>query len=274
MLTLGVITDVHFGPQAQFDGKLRKLTADAPRLAKAFAAKMRERTRPDIVVNLGDCIEDESPEADRKRYRACLEVLRGAHAELVNVAGNHDRVHLSNAELLRCWHPEVPSTKRRLFYSLDRAGIHLVVLATHETQGVHVRIDDAQLDWLARDLAHTTMPTVVLMHHSAAEQDLRDNRWFAGSPHLCLVQNRQRLRTLLCEHRRTLLVINGHLHWNHLAVIDGIPYLTLQSLIENLDDDAPGRPAAAHAIVRLDPPHVHVLIEGAEPARYQFTRHP
>ena len=49
-------------------------------------------------------------------------------------------------------------------------------------------------------------------------------------------------------------VFNGHLHWNHLDVIAGIPYVTVQSLIENLDDDAPGRAAAAHAVVHAERP--------------------
>ena len=57
---------------------------------------------------------------------------------------------------------------------------------------------------------------------------------------------------LRAESGRVRAVFNGHLHWNHLDVIAGIPYVTVQSLIENLDDDAPGRPAAAHAVVRAD----------------------
>ncbi len=41
-------------------------------------------------------------------------------------------------------------------------------------------------------------------------------------------------------------------------------------MIENLDDDAPGRPAAAHAVVHLEPSRVVVKVEGAERATYQF----
>ncbi len=269
MLTLGAITDVHFGPEASFGGKLRKLTADAPLLCRRFATRMRESVRPDLVVNLGDCIEDESPERDEKRYRACLELLATSGCELLNVAGNHDRVHLSDTTLLDAW-----GRSGTLHYSLDRGGIHLVVLATHEQKDVAVSVDASQLAWLEADLAATTLPTVVLMHHSAAEQSLGGNRWFEGSPHLCLVRERQRLRELFARHGRTLLVLNGHLHWNHLAVMDGIPYVTLQSLIENLDDDAPGRAARAHAVIHLEPPHVRVCIEGEERSRYEFVAAP
>ena len=267
MVTFGVVTDEHFGPEARFGGKLRKLTAQAPELAAAVARRMREQVKPDFLVNLGDCIEDESPAVDLERYRACLDLLSSSAAELVNVAGNHDRIHLDDATLLEAWGLP-PSGK--LYRSFDRAGIHFVVLATHETKDVSVCIDDEQLGWLRADLGTTSNPTVVLMHHSAADQDLRGNRWFEKRPHLCLVKERKRLRAILAEHGRTRMVINGHLHWNHLDVIEGIPYVTLQSLVENVEEDAPGRAAAAHAVVRITERRIVVEVEGAQPCRYQF----
>lgn len=267
-LVIALVSDLHFGPEASFGGKLRKLTGAAPALARAFVERMNRDVRPDIVMNLGDDIEDEDLDADRARYGACVKILRGVDAELFHVAGNHDLIHLGEDDLLRAWaRPEVTS----LHYAFDRGGFHFVVLHTRERKDVDVSVGDAQLAWLAEDLAGTNLPTVVLMHHSAADQDLRGNRWFEESPHLCLVRERRRLRALFARHG-VLAVLNGHLHWNHLDVIEGVPYVTLQSLIENLDDDAPGRPAAAHAIVRLGRRRVLVDVEGAERARYQFDR--
>jgi len=268
-LVLGLVTDQHFGPEASFGGKLRKLTRSGPGLAKAFVTRMNEVVRPDLVVNLGDCIEDENLEADRRRYAACVDLLRGARAPLANVAGNHDTFRLTPAELLAIWkRPDL----ERLYYSFDLGGFHFVVLHTRERKDVDVTVGEEQMRWLAADLAAGSQPTVILMHHSAAEQDLRGNRWFEGSPHICLVEERRALRHLFRDSGRVLAVFNGHLHWNHVDVIDGLPYVTLQSLIENLDEDAPGRPAAAHAVVRLSPRRVLVEIEGAERARYQFDR--
>ena len=133
-------------------------------------------------------------------------------------------------------------------------------------------VGEDQLAWLAAELGAHPGPTVVFMHHSAAEQDLRGNRWFDGRPHVALVRERRALRKLLFDHQNVLAVFNGHLHWNHLDVINGLPFVTLQSLIENLDEDAPGRPAAAHAVVRLDDKRIVVDVAGAERARYQFDR--
>ena len=279
-LTFALITDLHFGPEARYAGKLRKLSHHAGDLARAFVDRMNEVVRPDLVVNLGDDIEDEGPEADRARYAECNGILRGARAELVNVAGNHDTVHLSSADLLAVWgsgggaERAGPSQKRDaqpvLYSSFDRGGVHFTVLHTRERKDLDVRVGPEQLAWLAEDLAGTRLPTIVLMHHSAADQDLTGNRWFEGKPHICLVRERRALRRLFAEQGRVVAVFNGHLHWNHLDVIEGVPFVTVQSLIENLDDDAPGRAAAAHAVVRVSKRRIVVAIEGAERARYQF----
>ncbi len=271
-LTLALVSDLHFGPEARFAGKLRKLTAHAEALTAAFVERMRCEVNPDFVVNLGDDIEDESYAADAARYGACQGLLRGAGAELVNVAGNHDTIHLGEGDLLGAWGDDPAGRTLELFGSFDRGGVHFSVLHTRERKDRDVSLGDAQLAWLEGDLAAHAGPTIVLMHHSAADQDLRGNRWFEGLPHICLVRERRLLRALFERHGEVRAVFNGHLHWNHLDVIRGVPYVTLQSLVENLDEDAPGRAAAAHAIVRVSRRRVVVEIVGAERARYQFDR--
>jgi 3',5'-cyclic-AMP phosphodiesterase len=264
-LTLGFVTDLHFGPQAFHDGKLRKMTHLAGPLAKDVIRVMNEEVRPDLLVNLGDDIEDESREADLARYGECQAVLRTAKAEVVNVAGNHDTVNMGREDLNRFWEREGP-----LYYSLDRGDFHLVVLHTLQQEGVAVRVPEAQLEWLERDLAGTSLPTLVLMHHSASEQALHDSVWFAHQPHIALVKERAELRRILEESGRVRAVFNGHLHRNHFDVIRGIPYVTIQSLTENLDEDAPGRAAATYAVVQATASRIVVRVHGRDPARYQI----
>ena len=263
-LSLGFITDLHFGPRASFDGKLRKLSHEAGRLARAAVGAL-DALELDYVVNLGDDIEDESREADLARYEECQAILRTARAPLLNVAGNHDTKNLGRADLARVWGREGP-----LYYALDHGGARLVVLHTVERTDVDVRIDDDQLAWLRDDLATAALPVVVLMHHPACEQDLTDTRWFSRAPHLALVRERAELRRIFEESGKVRLVVNGHVHRNHLAVIRGIPYVTVQSLIENLDDDAPGRPAGAHAFAKIDDRRIVFRVLGEDPARYQI----
>jgi 3',5'-cyclic AMP phosphodiesterase CpdA len=263
-LTIGIVTDLHFGPEASYQGKLRKLTHQAADLARDFVRQMNEEVKPDLVVNLGDDIEDESREVDLARYGECQAILRGVRAPLVNVAGNHDLIHLNRDDLNRSWQRSGP-----LYYAFDQGDWHFVVLHTIERQDVEIRVPEPQLAWLCSDLAGGETSTLVLMHHSASEQSLDDSRWWPGRSHLALVKERAELRRILEESGRVRAVFNGHLHWNHLDLIGGIPYITVQSLIENVDDDAPGRAAAAHALVRLSGRRMVVRVRGNDPARYQ-----
>jgi len=282
--SFAICTDLHFGPEAHHEGKLRKLTAHAGALLGGVIDAVDRTPNVELLVNLGDDIEDEHRQADLARYGECISILDRAKADRLHVAGNHDTIHLAEGDLQAAWDRSATWAKsawaatRRLYYSLDRGGCHFVVLHTVEEPGVRITVSDDQLTWLEADLRSTTLPIIVLMHHSAADQVLIGNRWFEGRAHVCLVQERKRLRALFEAHRPSaeregiLAVFNGHLHWNHVDVINGIPYVTVQSLIENLDDDAPGRPAAAYAIVHVARSRVSVDVRGVEPARYQFDR--
>src|SRR3954453_19343068 len=225
-LVFALVTDLHFGKEAGYDGKLRKLTRRAPELTRAFVDHMNRVVRPSVVFNLGDDIEDESPEADRARYQQCIDILSTCDAPVRHVAGNHDLIHLSEDDLRKAWGHSGP-----LYYSFDQQGVHFVVLQTRETKDVSVRVDAPQLAWLTKDLARTKLPAVVLMHHTASEQDVAKNRWFYRAPHLCKIVERRRMRKIIKESGKVVAVFNGHMHWNHFDMCEGIPYITVQSLI-------------------------------------------
>ena len=264
-LTLAFITDLHFGPKAYFDGKLRKLTHEAANFTERFVAKMNAEVKPDMIVNLGDDIEDESYALDKERYAQCQNILKKLNGKLVNVAGNHDTINLSVDDLREIW-----GHQGHLHYQFSHAGWCFIVMHTVERQNVDVSIHPDQLIWLEQQLQQATEPVIVLMHHSASEQDLSDSFWFHSHRHLALVKNRAEFRKILEESRKVKVVFNGHVHRNHLDLINGIPYVTFQSLIENLDEDAPGRAAETHAIVKLSAERMIVRVEGNDKAKYQI----
>ncbi len=262
-LVLGVVSDIHLGPLAHFEGKLRKLSHEAPRLLEEAVAGLRALS-PDLVVNLGDDLEDESYGLDLARYEECQRILRSVGVPIVNVAGNHDTVHLKAKDLLRVWGED----RAHLHGSRDVGGHHLIVLHTVERKDVDVRVHPDQLAWLREDLAATSLPTIVLMHHPAGEQDLSDTRWFHAAPHIALVAERRALREILEQSGKVRLVLNGHVHRNHFEVIRGIGYVTFQSLVENLDDDAPGRPARSYGLVRVAEGGATIRVLGDDRAAY------
>lgn len=266
-MRFALISDVHFGPEASHQGKLRKLTHQSEGLVADFVRRMREEVNPDLIVNLGDVLEDESNAQDRVRYARFVSLLREIGKPILHVAGNHDTINLSPAELCGLW-----GTTSELTYSRDADGVHFAVLRTIEHRGERIELPEEQLNWLEQDLAATSLPSIVLMHHPVSEMRLEGNRWFEKRPHLCRVVERRAAREVIEKSGKVLAVFNGHVHWNHLDIIRGIPYVTLQSLIENLDDDAPGRAAAAHAVCDLDDRRLVVNVYGAEQLRYQLER--
>lgn len=263
-MRFALISDEHFGPTAYFQGKLRKLTAHAGELCEAFVRRMNDEVQPDLVVNLGDVIEDESRAADLEHYGQFVSILSQLKSPVLHVAGNHDQVNLSDDDLRSLW-----GHQGELHYSRDVAGVHFSILRTIEHTDVAIHLPEEQIEWLRADLAQSALPSVVLMHHPASEMRLDGNRWFEKRPHVCRVAERRALQQVVSDAPRVVAVFNGHVHWNHFDVISGVPYITLQSLVENLDDDAPGRAAAAHAVVDLDERRLVVRVAGAEPVRYQ-----
>jgi 3',5'-cyclic AMP phosphodiesterase CpdA len=264
-MRFALISDVHLGPMASFQGKLRKLTQQSEPLVEAFALRMRDEVHPNLIINLGDVLEDESKERDRERYARFVEILAGTGKPVMHVAGNHDTIYLTPAELCELW-----GNAPDVVYSQDHGGVHFAVLRSVEQQDVRIDLPDEQLRWLERDLAATHLPSIVLMHHTASEMRLDGNRWFDGRPHVARIVQRRALRRIIEASGKVVAVFNGHVHWNHLDIINGIPYITLQSLIENLDDDAPGRAAAAYAVCDLNDRRLVVTIHGAETLRYQL----
>jgi len=263
-MRFALLTDVHFGPRAYHEGKLRKLTDRAGELTLRFVERMNAHERPELVVNLGDVIEDANRERDLEEYAKFVGHLRGLDARVQHVAGNHDQINLTADDLRSLW-----GHSGELFYSFDFGGVHCVVLCTDEVKDQAVHLPASQLEFIEQDLSATRLPSIVLMHHPASEQRVQGNRWFERAPHLCRVVERGALRKVLEASGKVVAVFNGHVHWNHFDVIAGIPYITLQSLIENLDDDAPGRAAAAYAVCDLDERRLVVTVYGAEQLRYQ-----
>jgi 3',5'-cyclic AMP phosphodiesterase CpdA len=264
-MRFALVSDVHFGPNAYHDGKLRKLTHRAPELLARVIDTLNHEQRPELVINLGDAIEDRNRDADLEQYGAFASVLYGANATVLNVAGNHDQVNLSDDDLRRFWRRE-----GALHYRHDFGGAHFFVLRTVEQKDVAIHLPEEQFGWLESELANASGPVIVLMHHPASDMLLEGNRWFEKAPHICRVAERKRLRQMFERSRKVVAVFNGHVHWNHLDVIAGIPYVTLQSMIENIDDDAPGRPASAYAVCELDERRLLVSVRGEENLRYQF----
>lgn len=272
-MRFAAITDLHFGRAAPYRGVDRKLTGHAPALTAAFVDDMNRRVRPDFVVVLGDVVEDESPSVDLDNFTGAADILSGLDMPVRYVFGNHDLVHLTHDQLLGV------SGEAALNSSFDVDGWHLVRL--HSTAsftppngpgtGYRLRgeIAPEDLEWLDRDLAAASGPTLVFTHFAPADLNLAGQFWFDRSPDMAMLANRAEVRDVLESHD-VAMAMNGHVHWNNHTVHNGISYITIQSLVENTAND--GEPAGAWALVEAGATHLDVTVSGRDPASYRVPR--
>jgi len=220
-------------------------------------SEMRYNDKPDFVVNLGDAILDEDEDTDRANYQLVIKRLEKTGVPVYSVIGNHDSPNIGEQGLRDLLRSD-------LYYSFDYGSYHFIVLYSRLAEQRYLsEIDAEQIDWLRRDLMKTDKKTVVFSHHSLANQSLAGNFWFEDKPEDCSVQNRREIRSILEGSGRVIAALNGHLHWNNKTVHNGIPYFTLQSLVENVNDD--GEPSKAYGIVRLAKESIIMNVGGNYP---------
>jgi Icc protein len=261
-----LIADVHVGDEALYEGHIRKLSRHSLGFLDELALELRDRNL-DLVVQLGDLIEDcPEKEKDATNYIEAVKRLSHMPASVLHVIGNHEQVNLSVEELCSINGMKTP------YFSRDIAGYHCVVLFTASTAHTDIHIDQLQQNWLKDDLAKASIPTLVFVHHPLDDQNLDDNPWFARYPDYCFVEERADVRRILHESGKVIAVFNGHVHQNSCSLIDGIAYITVQSLVEKVAE--PDVPSRAYALCEIGDARLTVQVLGVNPVKYQLYLKP
>ena len=86
---------------------------------------------------------------------------------------------------------------------------------------------------MTADLAATSLPSIVFMHVPLDGSDMTGNYYFEANPDLSRYTDTSRIREVLRDAGNVVLCVAGHVRWNKLNTVDGIPYLSLQSLTES-----------------------------------------
>ncbi|ALX66151.1 metallophosphoesterase [Microbacterium sp. XT11] len=173
--------------------------------------------RPDALLMTGD-LTDRGDASAYRRLRALIEPAAEAlKCEVVWVAGNHDSRAAMRTELLDSPSSADPITSVTWFGDLRVIALDSTVPGAHWGE-----LDDAQLSWLAEELA-TPAPggTLLLMHHPplptvldlAVTVELRDQ------PRLAAVLRGSDVRAIL----------SGHVHHPSFGTFAGIPVAVASS---------------------------------------------
>jgi len=258
-LRLALVTDVHHG-----ENYGTKLGASALGLLGRFGEWCRAEA-PDVVVDLGDRINNVAPDEDARLTAEVGAAFRSFDRPVTHLLGNHD-CHALSVERSEA---ALGATLRS--HSVDRNGFHLVFWNAHVEKAPPrgYVANDADLDWLARDLAATELPAVVFSHIPLDGGSMAGNLYFESGPSAGLggYENAAAARRVLEASGKVVLCLAGHTHWNAFATIDGIHYVTVPSLTEGFMSWP--QPAAAWAACELGE-QLRIRVEGEAPVEYRL----
>lgn len=252
-LSIALITDIHAGSD-----KGTKAGSRAPALLDRAIAAIND-LKVDLVVEMGDRINNSTVAEERHYLEKTALQLRGLKAPVIHLMGNHDIVNLNPAESADAL--GMPLDSR----SLDLEGWHLVVWQANVALTRNgFEIAERDLDWLSRDLSDCLLPTVVFSHIPFSDASMQGNYYFERYPAGAGgYRNARQARELLAECPAAVLAVAGHVHWNSWHCIDGIHHLTAQSLTETFTTYP--EPAGAWALLTLSEEAIKFEAFGREP---------
>ncbi len=229
-----MVTDPHYADTA---ARGTRFYGESVEKLRECVALMNDE-RVDFLIELGDFKDQDEPgvEADTLRYLATIEAeLQRFGGPVYHVLGNHDVDSISKAQFLAgIDNNGIDATAT--YYSFDRGGLHFVVLdANFRADGGaydhgdfdyrDTNILPEQLDWLARDLAGTSLPTILFVHQRL------------GGEGNVYVNNADEVRLLLRRRGNVIAAFHGHDHAGGYNFIDGIHYYTLRAVVEGSGPD-------------------------------------
>lgn len=226
-LTFGFITDIHHGTHGKDQtGRIRR-----------FIAAANDR-KPAFIIQCGDfcCAKGGIPAC-----QGFLDAWNEFKGEKHHVIGNHDCDFQSKDDLLKAWSIPAP------YYSFDKGGFHFVVLDRNhfsDNEGKIVSYDKSnwhfihvkggvghlsrvgiagkeQLEWFARDLKSTELPTIVFMHQPVVVGS-NDGDWKD-------VASVIDLHNASKKKGQVVAALSGHDHDEGISTRHGVHYLTLTS---------------------------------------------
>ncbi|MQY28083.1 phosphodiesterase [Nocardia aurantia] len=202
------ISDTHFvGGRELLHGGV---DSDA-NLRQVFDDFARSGARPEAIIFTGDLADTGDADA-YERLRAMVEpVAAELGAKVIWVMGNHDTRQTFRVGLL----DEQPSDD-----PIDRVhwvgGLRIIALDSTVLGHHYGEIDEAQLTWLAEELA-TPAPegTILALHHPPVPSPI-------GLIGLVELREQNRLAAIL-EGSDVRAILGGHLHYSTMSTFAGIP---------------------------------------------------
>ena len=260
-LKIALIADIHHGIDAG-----TKLGSAAMTLLRPFVDWVGS-LNPDLVVELGDRINDLDKDADIRWTKEIAKVFAEINSPCVHILGNHDDQRLARNESEEAMQTTFAS------HSRDLNGYHLVFWnsAVKFDQGTY-HLSPTDLTWLQSDLDSTPLPSVVFSHLPLDNGSMLGNFYFEKLvPEGAHYAEGAAARDIIERSGKVIACLAGHTHWNQRHTIDGVHYITIHSLTESFTTHP--YPTGAFGILSIDE-HLTVEVFGRDPALYRLPVKP
>ncbi|WP_191058574.1 metallophosphoesterase family protein [Geminicoccus harenae] len=258
---LCIVSDIHCGPETPTKKGNRALE-----LLRPFVDYARIM-QPDVLLDLGDRITDVDTPTDRRNLVEVAARLGAVRCERIHLLGNHDVGRMSrteNAEILG-----VPMKSRVV--PLD--GCRIVVWQPHvRVEATGLPPAASTLDWLRTALAASDLPAIVVSHVPVSGQSLLGNYYFGRGSNIATYPDHAEVRRVAEESGKVALWLSGHVHWNSLTIVNGIPHVTIQSLTETFT--TPPEPSGAYAELEIAGGMFELTVHGRDPFHLRLPFRP
>lgn len=196
--------------------------------------------KPDVVINLGDLIEDfNDHDKDIINLNYIWNLLKSINTKFYSLVGNHDLRSMKSRKEVEDIMGYSHST-----FSVDIKGYHFVFLGLDLNSNIGTEeggikkaksISKEDTEWFENDLKNNTLPSLVFCHFGIAEDDMKGNWWFSDCSESALLKNRKEIKEILRNDKNLLAVFSGHQHWTKTNIEDNITYNVVGSLTEDIN---------------------------------------
>jgi len=241
-LTLLQFSDTHILPEGELmHGQVDTLA----NLEAAIELVAASGARVAALLLTGDLTDSGAPEAYRRLRGVITPFAERIGADVVYVPGNHDERTAFRAELLHGG-----QSSDRVHWA---GGLRIVVLDSSVPGRHDGHLSDAQLGWLAEELARPApLGTVLVLHHPPLPSPV-------PTVHLLRLRGADRLGAVVAG-SDVRLIVTGHAHHTSSGVLGTIPVWVSPALAYRVDAMSPSgrlRGAEGAGFTRID------LIDGS-----------
>lgn len=225
-LTFVHLSDLHFGASNDFE--LKPGLAPLQQAQRALARVRQMEIVPDFILVSGDLVND-GTDAEYETANRFLEKLRGFDVPLLVGLGNHDETVSFRRTVLE----EAEPSDELYYYSQQVDGLNVIMLDSHVPQQSHGHLDEAQLAWLADQLANDApLGHLIVLHHSPVHGPVE----MLNSINL---DNPDALAAVIemasAEGAKIVGLLNGHIHYPNAALFAGILAQTAPAVAYTID---------------------------------------